>query len=481
MPTHDHEFGASISHGMKPAVLSWRDPDGYVVNDHGDILRAIVLERAEQTRALIRSPWMVRLMADGSVPGTAELSDPPGSIEGANRWMWLRHDALTFPCYPHEITASQLYDSAQLTLKVAIEAARNGWTLKDASAWNVLFSGGRPVFVDMLSFDRQEPTGTWIPYGQFVRHFVLPLLLYRKTGVTPPDIFLAYRDGISPEHAFQLLGSPRVASPITLEFVVLPRFLSRAGGRLIESESTRKPRQFDPEMSRHLLLNTLRRLQRKLEGLRPDKYNASSVWKSYEEDRSHYSEADMAAKKAFVLQHLGDASTVLDLGCNAGEFSLLAAERGKSVTAVDSDHGALSRLYTRLRGQGQAVMPLMLNIGRPTPAVGWRNVEVPSFLDRAAGQFDCILALGLIHHLLVGERATLPMVVDLLERLNSRRVILEWVDPTDPKFQQIAGLNAALYARLDASQLEEAMSRHFRLAAKMPLKCTTRVMYSWSR
>jgi SAM-dependent methyltransferase len=466
---------------LQSAVLSWRDPDGYVVNDHGDILRAIALEKAEQTRTLIGSPWMARFIAEGFVPGTRELPDPPRSIERANRWMWLQHEVLEFPCYPHEITALQLYDAAQLTLKVALEAAAHGWTLKDASAWNVLFSRGRPVFVDLLSFEKQQPTGTWMAYGQFARHFVLPLLLYRKLGLTPSDIFMTNRDGISPEHAFQLLGRLRAMSPTALEFVVLPKLLAPAGSRLIASESTHKSRHFGVEMGTQLLLSTLRRLQRKLERLRPDKHDLDSVWKSYEEERHHYSEADLVAKRDFVRQHLQDSQTVLDLGCNAGEFSLLAAECGNSVVAADADHAALSRLHARVREQGRPIMPLMLNIGRPTPAVGWQNREVPAFLDRAAGQFDCVLALGLIHHLLVGERATLPMLADLFDRLGSKRVILEWVNPMDPKFRQLAGLNAALYSRLDATLLEEAMGRKFRMAAKTALPCATRVMYLWSR
>jgi hypothetical protein len=126
-------------------------------------------------------------------------------------------------------------------------------------------------------------------------------------------------------------------------------------------------------------------------------------------------------------------------------------------------------------------MPLLLNIGRPTPAVGWENTEVPSFLERAVGRFDCVLALGLVHHLLVGERATLDMLADLFDRLKPKNVILEWVDPHDPKFRQIAGLNAALYSRLDATALEQTMGRKFSLSARTPLPCATRVMYLWSR
>jgi hypothetical protein len=89
--------------------------------------------------------------------------------------------------------------------------------------------------------------------------------------------------------------------------------------------------------------------------------------------------------------------------------------------------------------------------------------------------------LGLIHHLLVSERATLPMLVELLDSLDPKRVILEWVDPKDPKFRQLAGLNTALYETLDASEMETFMGQKYSLVARAPLPCKTRVMYLWCR
>jgi 2-polyprenyl-3-methyl-5-hydroxy-6-metoxy-1,4-benzoquinol methylase len=295
-------------------------------------------------------------------------------------------------------------------------------------------------------------------------------------------VFLLDRDGVTPERAYQLLRGFHRMSTIALEFVVLPKMLSPAGGRMIGAQQrSRKQRSFAPDMARQLVLSTLQRLNRKMADLRPDWKSSNSTWKSYEETRAHYSDDDLTKKKDFVRRSLEDCKTVLDLGCNAGEFSLLAAECGKTVVAADFDHPALGRLYARVRRSGALVNPVMLNIGRPTPAVGWQNREVASFLERSVGQFDCILVLGLVHHLLVTERATLPMLGDLLDRIDPKRVVLEWVDPKDSKFQQLAGLNQDLYSQLDPETLEESMGRKFRLLSKMRLPCGTRVMYLWSR
>lgn len=461
-------------------ALSWRDPDGFVVEVGGRILRAVAATKAEQVRGLISAPWMERLIAEGSIPATTEVSNPPAILDNNENWMWLEHKRLEFPCYPHEITALQLYDSAALTLNVAMEAARSGWVLKDASAWNVLHSRGRAVFIDLLSFEKSRPRAAWVAYGQFVRHFLLPLMLHRKLGMSPSEIFLTDRDGVTPERAYDMLGMGALISLAGMELVLLPKWLARAGGRLIEARSADHPSdQSATQMDRELLINTLQRLRRTLEGLRPNWAASKSTWKSYEEERAHYSKNDLEMKQEFVRQHLPKDAKVLDLGCNAGEFSQIASDLGNSVVAADFDHPALTRLYMRIRGSGKAITPIYLNIGRPTPAVGWLNSEIASFVDRAEGRFDCILALGLIHHLLVSERASLPMIAEAFDRLKPKNIIVEWIDPKDPKFHQLAGLNQALYGQIDAALFESVFRQKFSLIAKLPLPCATRVMYLW--
>jgi SAM-dependent methyltransferase len=310
---------------------------------------------------------------------------------------------------------------------------------------------------------------------------VLPLLLYRNLAITPSEVFLVNRDGVAPERAYELLRGRKLLSLSAMEFIVLPKLLAPAGGRRIAVESARKRKARDSALGASLLQGTLRRLQRSMERLQPDRSKSASVWKDYEEDRAHYSDADIAAKTEFVKRHLNGSNAILDLGCNAGEFSLIAAASGKTVVAADADHAALSRLYTRIRSKPRGVAPVILNIGRPTPAIGWQNNEIASFLDRSSGVFDCVLVLGLLHHLLVNERVTLPMVADLLDRVGANQVILEWVEPIDVKFRQLTGLNRDLYSYLTAGLLEESLRPKFELTEKMTLQCGTRVMYSWRR
>ena len=63
----------------------------------------------------------------------------------------------------------------------------------------------------------------------------------------------------------------------------------------------------------------------------------------------------------------------------------------------------------------------------------------------------------------------------------AKRLVIEWVDPKDPKFRQLAGLNEGLYGDLDAAQLERLLQSQFRLVEKLPLPCETRILYLWER
>ncbi len=379
---------------------------------------------------------------------------------------WLEHRALRFPCYPHEITALQLFDAAKLTLEIARTALANGWMLKDASAWNVLFEHGRPTFCDILSFEPVDDSGIWQAYAQFFRHFVIPLLIYRSVSLQPAALFLLHRDGVEPAAARPLIGPLRAWRQPALEAVTLPVLFS--------SDAAARPRDAarakNPELAKFVLTRTLRRLDKHIDALQPSAPVHASKWENYEADRDHYS----------ASEHAGIAS-VLDLGCNAGEFSKVAAAADKTVVAADFDPGALGRLYAELREQKLDISPILLDIGRPTPAIGWMNQEVDSFVDRARGQFDCILALGLVHHLLVSERASLSMILAFFDALDPGFLVLEWIEQSDRRFVEIAGLNEGLYADLSMAAFEQIFMTRYELLARQSLPSGSRTLFFFKK
>ncbi len=415
-----------------------------------------------------------------SLPATEWTTALP-PFEHAERFRWLEHETVWFPCYPHEMTAMQLSASAALTLKLARRALEHGWLLKDASAWNVPHTLGRPIFWDILSFEPWDGQRLWPAYAQFQRHFMIPLLAHRYGGIAPSQIFLSSREGLSPEGARPLVRGLGTLRPSTLEAIVLPKWLSRVQRpqNITGQGQRRRPAN---ELSKALLSRTFSRLARQIESLGRSP-GRTSVWTDYESRRNHYTPADVELKRQFVAEALAPTTlrTVLDVGCNAGEYALATARQGKCVVGIDTDEGALVSLQKRAAIDRLEVQPLFVDIARPTPAVGWRNAETASFLCRAAGQFDAVLLLGLLHHLLVIERVTLPQVAELLASLAGHTAIVEWVAPHDRRFEELAATNQRLYEHLTERDLYEAMSVYFCHVKTAPLAVGTRSLSTWRK
>jgi SAM-dependent methyltransferase len=467
-----------------PRQVSWRDPAGFVVLEGNRILRNVAHDHVAMVESLLANDWLQAHMRAGRVARSWWTQDPPaGASSGSpQNSRWLEHERVEFPAFPHEITALQLHDAAKLTLDLAIDAVKHGWILKDATAWNVLFATQGPVFCDLLSFEPLTPSATWAGYAQFQRCFTIPLLIYKLRRIPPRLWFLGEREGVAPEFGRPLISGLAAWTQPGLEAVTLPTLLARRGARGRTAASSGNKTLSNPDVQQHLLRATLARLKKHIERLRPNAQGSS--WSDYRATRDHYGESDIRHKEAYVRTALSNAgiNSVLDLGCNTGEYSELAASLGKSVVAVDTDDASVQRLYVARQAAGAAISPMVLNIARPSPALGWSNREVPSFLERAEGRFDCVLALGLMHHLLVTERVPLSRIAELLSRITTQTLIAEWIERDDPRFQEIAGSNLPLYANTTREAYEAAFRQHFRLVSKSQLpQRQTRTLYHWAR
>jgi hypothetical protein len=134
-------------------------------------------------------------------------------------------------------------------------------------------------------------------------------------------------------------------------------------------------------------------------------------------------------------------------------------------------------MWRRAQAEGLNILPLVVNLARPTPATGWRNRESPSFLDRAAGAFDGALMLGLLHHLLVTERIPLKEIVGLAADLTTALAVIEFVAPQDPMFRRLTRGREELHAALDERAFAEACAAHFEIVKTLALPGTQRTLY----
>lgn len=468
---------------MTPAITepaSFRDPDTGVFYADGGVYRGLSQRAEPDWERLQATSFFARLIKEGKVVDTevvgeaAVAADVQGAIPASPRGMpWslvLRHERVPVVSYPFEWPFAMLREAAMLHLDVLLAALDETISMKDGTAYNVQFFGSRPVFVDIGSFEPAD--GPWPGYRQFCQTMLFPLMIQAYLGVPFQPLLRGKVDGLSPTDVSGMFSGLARFRRGVLRNVTVHSLLERrvtAGSQDVKQRLTKAG--YNVELAKAAARN-LRKLVDRLEvGGR------GSVWSDYR-DTCSYSDADVQAKERFVGDALAaiDPGTVIDLGANDGAYSLLAADHADYVVAADGDEAVIDRLYRRLRSERREdILPLVLDLTDPSPALGWRNRERTPFVHRVRP--DAVLALALVHHLAIGANVPLSEVVDWLVSLG-RRLIVEFVDRDDPMVKRLLGNKPrGLFDDYQRSTFESALQKRCRIERTETLSGGTRNLY----
>ena len=469
-------------------TMSLRDPGGHVCMVDGRVIRVVNRSGLSDLQTFLSSTASAqffqaqKLIKTSFLDHTAtarlleheELRRVYDQMPGA---VLLEHERVVFPSFPYEWPPEMLHAAAALTLDLAEQLLAEGLGLKDASPYNVLFHRARPVFIDLLSFEARDARDpTWLPLAQFVRTFLLPLVVNKTFGISLGQLLTDHRDGLEPEEVFHLLSRTQKLLPPFLSLVSLPVWLA-GKERTTDTKIYQKRQSSDPKKAEFILRQVLRGARRKLAQVAP-RGGRKSTWSDYMENNK-YSHDYFPLKQAFVSEVMREREPrrVLDVGCNTGHFSAIAARAGAGVVAIDYDPVVVGEVWRQAQQEDLDILPLVVNIARPTPSIGWRNAECPSFLHRARGSFDAVLMLGVIHHLMVSERIPLAEVVSLAADLTTDVLVIEFVAPQDQMFRQITRGRDHLFTSLTQELFEETCKTHFDLVRSERLDDTSRWLY----
>jgi ribosomal protein L11 methylase PrmA len=403
---------------------SFRDPAGRIVYDQDRVLRAVYPAGAAAFAAARDSGVLNRSVERGLLLPFTELGEA-GTVEGPAPAHLLEHPRIPFVSYPYEWTFSALKAAALLQLDLQISLIADGFTLSDATAYNVQLQGTRPIFIDHLSIVPLGDGDGWAGQRQFAMQFLGPLLLWAKRGIAPNAWYRGSLEGLPPEELAPLLRRRDRLSFNVLAHIIGPAMIHRRALARPVGAPPPPPRKV-PKSS---LLAMLQSLRGYVAGLSLP--SAKTVWGEYA-DANSYDEERRSAKHAFIARHVASARPTLlaDVGCNSGDFSRTALDAGAaSVVGFDFDFGALERAYRRFDREGASVLPLWLDAMNPSPSQGWAGRERKSLGERA--RFEMLLALALIHHLAIARNVPLDMAVDWLMSLAPAGVI-EFPSKSDP-------------------------------------------------
>jgi SAM-dependent methyltransferase len=470
-----------VTERAAPDPGSFRDPSGQVYHVGDRILRGVDRDTLDDFRALRECGLLDELTSAGRLVPTHELSldrlDPgEGSVFGKTWSGVLEHEPVPFVSYPYEWSYSMLQDAALLQLDILETALERGWSLKDASAYNVQWRGSRPVFIDIPSFEPREDGVGWRAYRQFAMMFLIPLMLRAHLGVSHNSLLRAHLDGIDPVEAARFFrGMARYRKGVPTH-VLFPAMVERSIAKKERDGVPAKRRPDRPQSDAMVigLVQSVRRLVRRLS--RPVSHTA---WSRYETSHS-YGDAEFGEKEAFIEKALqrGRNGLVWDIGCNTGHFSRLAEKHADYVVAVDGDHDAVEQLYLRQRDAGgERILPLVMDLANISPAQGWAGQERAAFDRRAAP--DLVMCLALIHHIRISANVPCAMFLDWLRGLGAR-VIIEFVERDDPMVVKLLTNRNETYEDYDREAFEAAARERFDIEDVQPLKGGLRRIYSLS-
>lgn len=379
----------------------------------------------------------------------------------------IRPEEIPFITYPYEWSFSQLKQAAISTLNIESIALGYGLTLKDASAYNIQFMEGNAVLIDTLSFEKYKTGEPWIAYRQFCQHFLAPLALMAYRDIRLSQLLRIFMDGI----------------PLDLTSSLLPKRTFTNLGILMHIHQHAKSQSKYADnhlpigrhnMKRNSLLglidslsNTIHHIKWKPEG---------TEWADYYNE-TNYTHSGLKYKEQIVKKYLDlvKPGFVWDIGANMGLFSRIASKQGIFTVAFDVDPACVEQNYLEVvKNKEVCLLPLLLDLTNPSPAIGWENKERSTLFDR--GPTDLVLALALLHHLTISNNLPFDRIAGFFANICSV-LIIEFVPKEDSQVQKLLANRDDIFDKYTQENFELDFRQYFIIIRKDPIVDSLRTLY----
>lgn len=421
---------------------SFRDPSGYVYTSGNRVFRTVT-ESARNKYEFIRDNIVVSKLQDqGRIIKAREIdcSEWPSNIQ--NVAYLLEHPRIPFISYPYEWSFEQLREAALHHLELQMDLLDFGITLSDATAYNIQFVGPKPIFIDFLSLRPYVEGEFWWSHRQFCEQFLNPLLLRAVVGVAHNSWFRGSLEGITTADLAKLVPQHRRFSLNIFTQVILQAKLERdAIATPLRAIDRAKKAKRLPKGSYRAILQQLRNWIGKLAIADESK----TIWEDYANNNT-YSDVEARAKRSFITEFVKSVRphTIIDLGCNTGDYSLAALEAGAQYAiGIDSDHKAIGQAYKRSKAKMASFLPLCLDAANPSPSQGWQQNERQGFAERA--RVDALIALAFEHHLAIGKNMPFSRLVPWLIKI-APQAIIEFVPKNDSTIRNMLALREDIFS-----------------------------------
>lgn len=446
---------------------SFRDPSGHIfLNDKNELFRRINPIYFKQYDALKTSGFYEKMIHNQWLIPHEEIANNDDEII-------IKPTAVPFFTYPYEWSFSQYKHAALQTLKIQKIALENGFSLKDATAFNITFFNSKPILVDTLSFDFYEENQPWRAYKQFISHFFGPLVLAKYFGTEYLKSLKQNIDGYSIEDIAKILPFSSKFNPtIYANIHLLAKYDKKYEGEKVKEIKSVK-------ISKKSQLNIVESLYNFIKKIELDE---SSEWKNYYVVKN-YDDKAFEQKKEVVKTWVSkiEANRVVDFGGNDGTFSRVFNNKNLDFLVLDIDANAVDKNYKNvLINKENTILPIVMDLLNPSPAIGFENKERFSFLERLK-QYkpDISLALALIHHITLTGNISFEMSASFFSSI-SPYLIIELPERNDSWVKFILESKHEFKSHFDDYNIENfeyQYTKFYEVIEKIKIENTERTLF----
>ena len=443
---------------MSKIRSSFRDPSGFLFFHNNILYRQINQVYKKEFDYFIQSGLYDELVQKDLII-THEEADVE-SPQPDKLYKIIKPQMINFISYPYEWSFSQLKDAATVTLEIAKIALKYDITLKDASAYNVQFFNGKPIFIDTLSFEKYNEGQIWKGYKQFCQHFLAPLALMSHKDIRLGQLSRIYLDGI----------------PLDLTAELLP-MRTKSMFSLWAHIHTHSKNQKNYE-GKNLEVKVKKFSKTKFSGIIESLYSSiqkqnweiqKTEWGDYYSD-TNYTKIAINDKKEIIVELFGKIKPG-----NIGIFSRIASDKGIQTICFDNDPSAIEKNYLEAKQKNEKhIFPLLLDLSNPTPDSGWQNNERISLINR--GPADLVMALALIHHIAIANNVTFELIAEFFSRI-SKKLIIEFIPKSDSQVKRLLATREDIFSEYDKNNFEEEFKKFFKIMEQKEIKESERIIY----
>lgn len=465
---------------MEQLNSSFRDTSGYIFSDDNIIYRCINKSYKEHYDYLMSCGLYEKLVENKELVSHCEIDDISiFNINHDETYKVIQPYLLPFISYPYEWSFTQLKEAAILTLKIQLEALKYNMILKDATAFNIQFYNGKPIFIDTLSFEKYEEGNVWQAYSQFCRHFLAPLALIAYCDYRMYNLSINFLDGIPLDYAAKLLPfKTRLKAGILMHLHLNSKIHQKAEK---EKQSTDKP----VYLTKQRLINLIDNLLDTVQSIKYNTLKANSNWNGYYSFTNYDREA-FQMKETLIMSLINkcecEKTRIIDLGSNNGHFSRVISKQlpQSIIISSDLDYHAVDENYKLIANDSHKnIYPLVIDITNPPANIGWANLERDSFLHRIKDS-DILLALALIHHISITNNIPFDKSAALFSEC-AKYLIIEFVPIDDSQTMKIIDEKIGDYSYYNIENFEKAFLQFFSIVEKIDIVNTKRILYLMKR